>query len=121
MAEEELKDPATGRPLPPNPPNEEERLKVSAAIFPDGGLGDGAPEDAMLHSMCKTICKLFNVPIAGKQADLSCSYVLQSLTRSRSFASLETTHDTPHLVFHSHLIIWLQHSYFLVCKHQMQP
>ena len=66
MAHEELEDAATGRPYPPNPPNEDERLEVSAAIFPEGGLGDGAPEDAMLQSMCKTICKLFNVPIAGR-------------------------------------------------------
>ena len=76
MAREELEDAATGRPYPPKPPNEEERLKVSAAIFPEGGLGDGAPEDAMLQSMCKTICKLFNVPIAGKPFSRNCTYIV---------------------------------------------
>lgn len=64
MGQEDTED--VRRPLPPNPPNEDERLKVSAAVFPQGGLGDGAPEDPMLQSMCKTICKLFNVPIAGE-------------------------------------------------------
>lgn len=63
MGHEEVEE--INRPFPPPPPNEEDRLGVLSSIVPEGGLGDGAPEDAMLQSMCKTICKLFNVPIAG--------------------------------------------------------
>ena len=55
------------RPLPPNPPNEAERLETLHEIVPELGLGDGAPEDPMLQMLCKTICKLFKVPIAGEQ------------------------------------------------------
>ena len=54
------------RPLPPNPPNEAERLMAVHEIVPELGLGDGAPEDPMLDMLCKTICKLFKVPIAGE-------------------------------------------------------